>query len=85
MPKRNADPEPATITDDTTKTYGPGDFAAAVGMEAEDASAWIGSQGFFMRITRVNGHSSPTAADVKPQRVNVAVQDNKVVSIISLG
>jgi len=58
------------------------DFAGTlVGMSVDDAEAATTEAGFEFRVVSVDGEERPVTMDYRPDRVNVAVEDDKVVRV----
>lgn len=56
-----------------------------IGMTVERAAEWFEQYGYSMRITRKNGKRVITSNDFRTDRINVAIENNKIVEVLSVG
>ena len=61
------------------------EVAAVVGSSVDEATAALEAQGLLLRVLRLDGEDLAGTADFVPSRVNVAVESDVVVEILSTG
>ena len=61
------------------------DFADLIGLSLEEAEAVLEARNMVIRPTQINGEHLLGTADLRMDRVNVAIKNNVVASIVCIG
>jgi hypothetical protein len=77
-PSTPAGPEKGTPP---AKPDDPADAASYVGMTLEAAKARAEKAGIPSRVVEENGQSNPVTMDHRPERLNFAVKDGKIIRV----
>jgi type IV pilus biogenesis protein CpaD/CtpE len=76
---------PMTCPAAETQAANPFDANELVGMTPAAAEQKAQSHGCTVRTTKQDGKELPATLDHRPDRINVAVEDGKIVEVVSIG
>lgn len=84
---RNDDPSMVACTGKAKGAEGPGvfDATAIVGDPLSEAERAAAEQGCEIRVAVIDGEPQALTEDFRPDRVNVAIEDDEVTEIVSIG